>query len=142
MAGRDSVSLRCEVNNYYCCWESCISLSPTVITMVGIVETTMIMLISLLALISISMISNDNDNNPWSLLWVRFWGQKDWRAPIRRPLRGQCSVRSAGGDLRLVTHVLNPRGSGSHDTEGTLVEVFESVMTLSLPFSWTHVLYL
>lgn len=80
MAGRDSVSLRCEVNNYYCCWESCISLSPTVITMVGIVETTMIMLISLLALISISMISNDN-NNSWSLLWVRLWGQRTGEHP-------------------------------------------------------------
>lgn len=82
MAGHDLVSLRCEVTNYYCCWESCISLSPTVITIVIIVETAMIMLISLLALISISMISNDNDNNnnSWSLLsWVRVrpGGQKD-----------------------------------------------------------------
>ena len=79
MAGHDLVSLRCEVNSYYCCWEYCISLSPTVITMIVIVETTMIVLISLLALISISMISNDNDNNNhlWSLLWVRLWGQKD-----------------------------------------------------------------
>ena len=76
MAGHDLVSLRCEVNSYYCCWESCISLSPTVITMIVIVETTMIVLILLLALISISMISNDNDNNNnlWSLLWVRLWG--------------------------------------------------------------------
>ena len=37
---------------------------------------------------------------------------------------GHCSMHSAGGDLSLVTHVLNPRGSGSHDIEGTLVEVF------------------
>lgn len=89
------------------------------------------------------MISNDNDNNSWSLLWVRLWGQKDWRAPIRRPLRGQVFSAFCRRRPGLVTHVLNPRGSGSHDTEGTLVEVFESaVMALSLPFSWTHVLYL
>ena len=55
---------------------------------------------------------------------------------------GQCSVHSTGGDPRLVTHALNPRGSGSHDIEGTLVEVFESATALSLPFSWTQIFYL
>lgn len=45
MTGHELVSLRYEVNSYYCCWESCISLSPTLVTLVVKVKTTVTMII-------------------------------------------------------------------------------------------------
>ena len=45
MTGPELVSLRYEVNSYYCCWESCISLSLTLVTLVVILKTTVIVII-------------------------------------------------------------------------------------------------
>lgn len=45
MAGHELMSLRCEVNNNYFCWESYISLLPILINVVVIVKATMTVII-------------------------------------------------------------------------------------------------
>lgn len=101
MTGCELVSLRYEVNSYYCCWKSCISLSPTLISLVVRVKTTMIMIIIICGDCCGPGFGNSAEEpHKEDLLWG--------------------SVQFSLEEERPIVHVLNPEGSVSHTVKAHL----------------------